>query len=129
VFFIIAFSCDGGSSTVEVNCDACFVSEPDSFELEVQLTINSVYDSVYLQFYKGNAESGKLSWQGEVFTSTFLHRVPVNDFYSVRAQYRTDSAVIIAIDGDKMVSRYVVGSCDTDCWIVKGGFLDVRLKY
>jgi hypothetical protein len=129
LMFIITFSCEQGGSTLEVNCAECFTEEPDSFELQVDLTISAVYDSVYLQFYKGNVESGELSWEGEVFTPRFYHLVPVDEFYSVKATYRNDNKTLIAVDGDKMVSRFVSGSCDTDCWIVKGGILDVELKY
>jgi len=129
VFFIIAFSCEGGNSTIEVNCAECYVNEPDSFELEVTLTINSVYDSVYLEFFTGNVESGKPSWEGEVFTPTFYHLVPVDEYYSVKAHYRNENKTIIAVAGDRMVSRFMVDACDVDCWIVKGGYLDVRLKY
>jgi hypothetical protein len=127
--FVIAFSCEGSNSTVEVDCAQCYVNEPDSFELVTELSVGDLYDSAYVQYYKGNVESGKLSWQGEVYTSTFYHRVPVNEFYSVRATYMKDGKTTIAIDGDRMVSRYVVGSCDTDCWIIKGGYLNVKLKY
>jgi hypothetical protein len=129
VLFVIAFSCEGGSSTLEVNCAECFINEPDSFELEVSLSIGMEYDSVYLQFYEGNVESGDLSWEGEVFTPTFYHAVPINEFYSVKATYRKEGKTLIAIDGDRMVSRYIADACDTDCWIIKGGILNVELKY
>lgn len=129
ILFAIAFSCGKGNSTLEVNCDECNSVEPDSFELSVDLTIDSEYDSVFLQFYKGNIESEQLSWQGEVFTPRFYHLVPVNEFYSVKAYYRKNGKIIIAVDGDRMVSRYIADACDGDCWIVKGGILNVQLKY
>jgi hypothetical protein len=127
--FIIAFSCNGGNSTMEVDCGKCYVNEPDSFELEVNLSIASAGDSVYLEFFKGNVESGELSWEGNVGTPFFYHLVPVNEFYSVRATYKNDSKTIYAIDGSRMISRYIADACDTDCWIIKGELLDVRLKY
>jgi hypothetical protein len=129
LIFAITFSCEQGVATLEVNCAECFTDEPDSFELQVDLSISAEYDSVYLQFYQGNVESGDLSWEGEVFTPRFYHLVPVNEFYSVKATYRKDNKILIAIDGDKMVSRYIADACDTDCWIIKGGILDVELKY
>jgi len=131
IVFIIAFSCEGGTSTFEVNCAECYVPEPDSFELLVEINNISEYDSVYLQFYKGNVESGELSWEGkvDVGTTEFLHRVPVNEYYSVKAIYAIDDETIIAIDGDRMTSKYITDACDYDCWIIKGGILDVRLKY
>lgn len=129
IAFILVFSCEGGSS-LEVNCGECFVNEPDSFELEVSLSIDYAdYDSVYLEFYKGNVESGELSWEGICYTPIFYHRVPVDEFYSVKATYRKNDKIIIAIDGDRMVSRYIADACDTDCWIIKGGILNAELKY
>jgi hypothetical protein len=127
--FIIAFSCQKGSPTLEVNCADCLSSEPDSFELSVDLTISNDYDSVYVQFYKGKVESGKLSWEGEVYTPRFYHLVPVNEYYSVKAYYRKNGSTVIAIDGDRMVSRFISDACDGNCWIVKGGFLNVEMKF
>lgn len=125
---IVAFSCNGGS-TLEVNCAQCYVNEPDSFELEVNLTIEALGDSVYLEFFEGKVESGKPSWEGKVGTQLFYHMVPVDEYYSVRATYIEDNKTIYAIDGDKMITSYVADACDTDCWIIKGGILNVKLKY
>ena len=128
--FIIAFSCQKGSPTLEVNCADCMTTEPDSFELSIDLTIiQGLYDSVKLEFYKGNVESGKLSWKGEVFKPRFYLMVPVNAFYSVKASYRKDGKTIYAIDGDRMVSRFISDACDGNCWIVKGGLLNVKMKF
>ena len=131
VLFIIAFSCEKGVLTLEVNCGDCWVPEPDSFDLSVDLTISSEYDSVvYLQFYKGNVESGELIGNPEVVTTPrFYYLVPVNEDYSVEASYCKDGKTIIAIDGDKIVSQYNADACDKPCWIIKGGLLDVRMKY
>ncbi len=126
---IIAISCKKGSS-IDVNCAECYNYEPDSAELSVDLSITAgVYDSVYLEFFEGNVESGKPSWEGEVFTPRFYHLVPVDKYYSVKATYRDKGKTVIAIDGSKMVSRYISDACDGDCWIVKGNILDVELKY
>jgi len=127
--FIIAFSCNNGGSTLEVNCAQCFINEPDSFELEVNLTIESAGDSVFLEFFEGNVESEKLSWKGKVGTQVFYHRVPVDEYYSVKATYVENNKTIYAIDGDRMTTRYIADACDTDCWIIKGGILNVKLKY
>jgi len=131
IFFAISFSCQKGSPTIEVNCSECLNFEPDSAELEVNLTISDEYDSVaYLRFFKGNVESGQISWEGNVYTPLFYHLVPVDEYYSVEATYKNKAGkTIIAIDGDKMVSRYIADACDTECWIIKGGLLNVRLKY
>lgn len=130
VLFVIAFSCEGGNSTLEVDCSNCFVQEPDSFDLITSLSISDgLYDSAFVQFYKGRIESEDLSWEGMVYTQEFLHFVPVNEYYSVKATYTKDGKSVVAVDGDRMVSRYIADACDSDCWIVKGQYRDVRLKY
>jgi len=129
IVFVIAFSCDGANSTMEIDCGKCFYPEPETFELEINLTIAETGDSVYVEIFKGNVESGELSWEGMVGTPLFFHNVELNDFYSVKATYETDDKIIYAIDGDRMISRYVADACDKDCWVIKGGYLDVRLKY
>lgn len=129
VLFILAFSCQEGETSFDVDCAQCESVEPDSFNLSVDLTINNLYDTVYLEFYKGRVESGTPSWEGEVTTPLFFHLVPVGEYYSVKATYKNDGKTIIAIDGDKMVSRYIIDACDNDCWIVRGNLLNVELKY
>lgn len=129
IALIVVFSCEEGRSTLTINCDECYFYEPDSFELETELTINSAYDSAYLEFFQGTVESGELSWEGPVFTPYFYHLVRVNEYYSVRATYHKNGETIIAIDGDKMVTRYITDACDSDCWIVKGRNLNVKLKF
>ena len=138
-FFIISFSCEKGSFAFEVNCAECFASKPDSADIIAYLTFNDLNDSIPLVFYKekyqGDPQKDIVEWvdtatvdkysDGKYFLSS-----PVNKYYSLKATYKTKSGVdVVAVDGDKFVTNHVADACDSDCWIVKGGILDVRLKY
>jgi hypothetical protein len=118
-----------------VNCAECYSEEPDSADLIVKLTFNELNDSIPLVFYRGKIEDGTVEW---VDTATvqkypdgeyYLYS-PVNEYYSVKAEYNSKGYnKVMAVDGDKLKTRKITGECDTDCWIIKGGKLDVRLKY
>lgn len=135
VFLLLAFSCEEPSFNLDVDCDECYTEKPDSSDLVVRLTFNDLNDSIPLVFYRGKIEDGTVEW---VDTATvqkypdgkyYLYS-PVNEYYSVKAEYVSGKyGKVIAVDGDKMKTRHVTDVCDTDCYIVKGGKLDVRLKY
>ena len=139
IFFIISFSCEKGNFNLEVNCADCFTSKPDSADLIAYLTFNDLNNKIPLVFYKGkfSGDPGKdvVEWIDTASVTIYTDgkyylRSPVNKFYSLKAIYKTKSGKqVVAIDGDKFTTDHVTDVCDTDCWIVKGGILDVRLKY
>jgi hypothetical protein len=131
ISLVIAFSCEGGSSTLEVNCGECYINEPDSFELALNISVGPDfdYDSAYVIFYNGKIESEDISWEGYVYTELFYHLVAVDKYYSVETIYENDGNKIIAVDGDRMVTRYIADGCSSDCWIIKGNLLNAELKY
>ena len=55
--------------------------------------------------------------------------VKLNESYSVTAEYIDSNKRIIALDKDKIKRRYVTDECDETCWTIKGGYIDVTLKY
>jgi hypothetical protein len=138
-FFIIAFSCQQGNFNFEVNCAECFTSKPDSADIIAYLTFNDLNDSIPLVFYRGkyngNPEKDVLEWRDTATVAIYSDgkyflRSPVNEYYSLKATYKTKNGkTVVAVDGDKFSTNHVTDVCDTDCWIVKGGILDVRLKY
>ncbi len=138
-FFIIAFSCEQGNFNLVVNCADCFSSKPDSAEIIAYLSFDNLNDSIPLVFYKGkfkgNPNEDVVEWEDTASVTDYSDGKyyllsPVNKYYSLKATYKTKSGKqVVAIDGDKFVTNHVTDVCDTDCWIVKGGILDVRLKY
>ncbi len=122
------FSCKRELFTFNVNCDECHTVEPDSADLIVRITINEENEAVPLIFYKGKAENGIIEWVDTSYTTTLYLYSRVNEFYSVSAKYKKGDKTIYVIDGDKLITKLVSDVCERDCWIVKGGILDVQLK-
>jgi len=133
ILYILTFSCEEGD--LNVDCDDCYTSKPDSADLIVYLTFNALNDSIPLIFYRGMVDKNQVEWTDTAAVQDYpdgeyyLYS-PVDEYYSVKATYkRKNGNTVIAVDGDKLKTRNMTGVCDTDCWVIKGGILDVRLKY
>ncbi len=127
VSFLIAFSCENTGS-VGVNCNECYFPEPDSADLLVYLTINIANPYVPIKIYRGKVEENQLDWTDTVYSKEYRLYSAVNQYYSIEATYKDGTKRIIAVDGDKISTSLVTDVCDNDCWVLKGGVLDVRLK-
>ena len=125
---VLAFSCEQDPFVFDVNCDECFFYEPDSADLIVDLTINEENPYVPLVFYRGEIEEENIEWIDTAYSETLYLYSPVGENYSIKAFYKSGTQTIIAVDGDKMTTSRVSDVCDYDCWVVRGGILDVRLK-
>ena len=128
VFLVSMGSCDKELFNLNINCDECDPAQPDSADLVVRITINDENPYVPLVFYKGRIEEGVVEWIDTAFSANLYLLSPVGEYYSVKASYKKDGKTIIAVDGDKLKTRLVSDVCERDCWIIKGGILDVRLK-
>ena len=128
IIIVSVSSCDRELLKININCDECDPVKPDSAELVVKITINDENPFVPLIFYKGRIEEGIVEWVDTATTANLYLLSPINEYYSVKARYKQDGKTIIAVDGDKLVTRLVTEVCERDCWIIKGGILNVRLK-
>lgn len=126
--FAFIFSCEESPFVFDVNCDNCYYNKPDSADLVVSLTINAENPYVPLVFYKGRVEDNVIEWVDTAYEQTLYLYSPVGEFYSIEATYKKDGKKIVAIDGDKLKTTRVSDVCDYDCYVIKGGLLDVRLK-
>ena len=54
--------------------------------------------------------------------------VPVGSFYTVVAEYKIDSTIIKAVDGDKVSVYLDESNCSNACWRARDGKADCRLK-
>jgi hypothetical protein len=133
IFFVLLFSC--GKDFNLVDCSSCLDDEPKEEYLLIKITISEENDSIPLIWYRGRIEDNVVEW---VDTATYAQHgdgdielwTKVNQYYSVKAFYKTkDGRTIVAVDGDKFVAKDVTDACDSQCWILKGDVLDVRLKY
>lgn len=125
---IIIFSCEQDPFIFDVNCDECYINEPDSADLIVDLTINEENPFVPLVFYRGEVDENNIEWIDTAYSERLYLYSPVNEYYSIKAFYKSGDQVLIAVDGDKLKTSRVSDVCDYDCWVIRGGILDVRLK-
>ena len=60
--------CETEDWLLEINCNDCYGSKPDSANLVVYITLNAENDSVPLTFYRGSYEEGEIDWQDTATT-------------------------------------------------------------
>lgn len=128
LFFLITFACEQDPFVFDVNCDECYINEPDSADLIVDITINEENPFVPLIFYRGEVDDDNIEWIDTSWSETLYLYSPVDEYYSIKAFYKKGEQTIIAVDGDKLKTSLVSDACETDCYVIKGGILDVRLK-
>ena len=113
---------------LSVDCSECYTIYPDSSDITVYLTINNNYPSVPVTIYKDQVDDNRIEYIDTATSSPYYLFVPVDQYYSVKAEYTADGKTIFAVDGDKLSVKHVSESCDVECWVVTGGVMDVRLK-
>jgi hypothetical protein len=111
-----------------VDCDECYSIEPDSADLIIYLTINSDHPEVPLVVFRGNIEDDT-DWVDTAITSPYYLYSEIDQFYSVKAEYKVGNRIINAVDGDKLQAKHVSESCDVECWVITGGEMNVELKF
>ena len=129
ILTLIAISCNSVSQedcTIYDYSD-CNTVAPDSGLLNVNLTINGENNKVPITIYKGKYENGVEVVEDTLTVSTASYSLPANNYYSVRAKYKSQNQNISAIDGGEIVVKknYI---CDSTCWSIKSAKADVRLK-
>jgi len=130
LFFLpLMFSCEEKIFTDGINCEECYQIKPDSADLFVKLTFNSIYDTIPLTVYRNEVENNDKEYVDTAYGSPYYLYVPVNKKYSIAVEYITGTTKIIAIDGTKLEIKHVRSACDKECWIIEGGDMDARLKY
>ena len=112
-----------------VDCSECWADKPDSMELVIYVTIDHNHTMVPLVVYEGNMEDNRVFRIDTAYESTVYVPAALDRLYSVTAEYRVGDKTIYAVDGDEMKAKHVSDQCETDCWIVKGGYLKAELKF
>ncbi len=115
---------DECSSPDYSNCDT---HEPAVAILELKVTINSENPKVKVEIYDGNVESGYLYRTVFAESGVLNENVSVDRYYSAKAFYKSGADSIVAIDGDEL-KKISTSYCDSTCWGISGGHLDLRLK-
>ena len=112
-----------------VNCEDCYYPEPDSFDIEVQFTINDENPFVPLVVYKGDVRDSVVEWVDTATAEYYNLLVSVEEFYSIVAKYKAGDKTIFAIDGGEIKTHYQEEVCSEPCYTITGGLMDVRLKF
>ena len=125
---LVAGSCED-LNTLVVDCNECEGTKLDTADLLVYVTLNDENPIVPLVLYRGNVEEGHVDYVDTAYESP--HHIPaaVDQFYSITAEYRAGDKIIVAVDGDKMKIKNEDDTCGPTCWIIKGGYLKVVLKF
>ena len=127
--FAVNFSgCEQEDLALNIDCDNCLESVPDSADLIVNVTINDENPYVLLTYYVGDYEDGNIDFTDTTYTEERLHYSKVDVEYSVKATYQKNGKTVIAIDGDRLRVVDGSGDCYPPCYFIRGGTLDVRLK-
>ena len=126
--FLAAGSCEGLTNII-VDCDECESYEIDSANLLIYVTLNAENPYVPIVLYRGDVEEGSVDYVDTAWESTHKIYSAMDQFYSVTAEYKVGDRTVIAVDGDKMKIRNEDEACGSPCWIVRGGYFRVELKF
>ena len=124
----VVHSCKDDPFNLQVNCDECHVVKPDSGDIIVRLTWNDTYDSIPVMVYKGKVEDNNIEYVDTAYGTYYYLRVKLNEYYSVRAEYKNQGKTTYVFDGGKIKTVKISDVCQQDCYIIKKGEYDLRLK-
>jgi hypothetical protein len=127
---LILSACTSSGSDEGLYCIDCKPEEPDSANISVKITINNENPKVPIVIFKSKFNrTGNLDtvYADTLSYSAFILKVKLNNFYSVKATYKSGSRKIHAIDGGWFDTKELTG-CPKDCWQTVGGSYDLRLK-
>ncbi len=129
IFLILALlSCDEKFFTGDVDCDECYADEPDKADLVIKLTLNYKYRTVPFTVYKGNMEDNEIVLQDTVDYSPVYVYVPVDQKYSVKAEYEYEGNVLYVVDGTNLKIKSVADACDEKCYVIENEDLDASIR-
>jgi hypothetical protein len=130
---LIAFAgflaCEEKIDFIEVDCSECYRTKPDTGTLKIKITINKENESVPIVVYRNEMEKEWIRLVDTVTYEEYYIDVAINHYYSVKAEYKVDGKTIFAVDGDKIRTRKITAQCDSTCWVIRGGNINVKLKY
>jgi hypothetical protein len=138
-FFVIAtsfipLSCgDEYPWASQSDCDNCISPKPTSSTIIIDLS--NPEQRIPVRVYKGKYDSKmeyddtQLIYMDTATITPYNIEVPVNEYYSVVAEYSKGGKTYKVIDGSELHAYSIESTCNSDCWIIKGGTMDCRLKF
>lgn len=130
---LLLFSCEETTYVDEEECydydySDCNTVEPIEGAIVIDLTINKANPEVEIIVFYGKPENLDTFTVETVTNPQFQVMVPLDNYYSAKAKYKVDENTVYVSDGDKIKS-ISSSVCDSTCWSISGGRIDVRLKY
>jgi hypothetical protein len=126
--FLVGLSCKEKIYTGNVDCDKCYTDSPSEVDLAINLTISYKYPVVPLTVYQGDVEENHIVLTDTADSTPYYVTVPVDQRYSVKAEYKKDSTILYVVDGTKVKVKLVSDACDQECYVIEGDKLDARIK-
>jgi hypothetical protein len=125
---LVFISCKEKLFTGDVNCSDCYNPKPDSAYMTIKFTINKDYQEVPFVLYRGDFEDNQVDWIDTSRTASKDVWVRTNQKYSVKAKYSKGDKILYAIDGGQVKALLVTGTCDQDCYVIKGKSLNLEIR-
>jgi hypothetical protein len=104
----------------------CVRSKPSKGSLKVRCTINAEYPLIPITVYLGDFEEDQVMLRDTVDIPIVLYELPVDEYYSVAAEYRSEEDTLIVLRGAR-ISTMSRDYEDATCWSVLGAEVDCRL--
>ena len=123
----------GGCETEPVlDCSGCYVQRPVNGRLKIKVNPQkSDNEKVIIHLYQGTMEDGIFLMKDSLSSDfdTWEMNVSLNQYYSARCVYQVDGREYHVIDGAFFKAHKVEYlDCEEECWTIKGGRLNCRLK-
>ncbi|MCP4180136.1 MAG: hypothetical protein GY756_20420 [bacterium] len=134
IFALLFFQCQSLIDWISDESDECDnpdysdcnTVEPYKDFLNVSLTINSENPTVEIKVFEGDYENNFIVAEIDADQEKEQVEVNVDQSYTVTARYIQGIDTIIAIDKTKLKKKDR-SHCDSTCWSLKGGDIDVKL--
>ena len=127
---ILLFSCESINwDKLNNPCIDCYNEKPVEGLLEIKLSFDKSPAGIPIEIHRGDFELYQVEWVDTAYETDYEIWVPVNKYYSVRAEYEKDNKKIFVFDGDDVKIVKETSDCDEVCWRARDGKVDLRLKY
>ena len=95
----------------------------------IQLTNNDENSTIPIVIYRNEIDDSVIEYIDTTSETNYEIWVPIDNYYSVTAEYKVGIKTITAVDGAKVYKRENTTDCEEACWVVFDGTVDVQLKY
>jgi hypothetical protein len=106
----------------------CKTTIPENGTMKIEVTINAENPKVPIVIYSGNIENNIIQLNDTLTENSKNITLPVNNTYSITAKYKSNGKTIFAVDDDK-IKATSNAVCDSTCWSVTNGSVNLKLKY